>query len=74
MDSIFLTADVQCQLAGPANLEETLYEQKMLERRKLRPCVATGVDGEAIEDICYLLCPMAGFHEGEGVRAEGIAL
>ena len=23
MDSNFLTADVQCQLAGPANLEET---------------------------------------------------
>jgi hypothetical protein len=69
IDSVLFAADVQCQLANPANLEDerTLYEMEMLKRqgefRKLRPCVVIKVVQEAGLDTGYLLCPMAGFHK-----------
>jgi len=72
MDSIFFAADVQCQLADPANLEDerTLYEKEMLEhlgeRTKFRPCVVIGSEPDPDAGTRYLLCPMAAFHEEEG--------
>jgi hypothetical protein len=69
MDSIFFAADVKCELANPANLEDerTSYEKEMLELQgkleKLRPCVVTGAEEEAGHNTRYRLCPMAGFHK-----------
>jgi len=69
MDSIFFAADVQSQLANPANQEDerTLHEKRMLERqgeeRKLRPCVVTKVSREKSGKIRCLLCPLAAFHD-----------
>ena len=70
MDSIFFAADVRCRLVDPTNLRDgrSLHEKKMLEHqgklRKLRPCVVVGVSSHPGEGTYYILCPMAGFHEG----------
>jgi hypothetical protein len=69
MDSIFFAADVQSELADPANLadERTLHEKKMLKRHgdldKHRPCVVVQFKKEPDQKNRYWLCPMAAFHE-----------
>jgi len=77
MDSVFFAADVQSQLANPANLEDerTLYEKRVLERqgerRKLRPCVVTEIFRRKGRKTRYLLCPMAGLHDEKGDGERG---